>query len=569
VVYLGKAFRSSLFAFCFAFSLLPLVRGWRDLRKRNDLGGWRLAAACSLLAFAAPVAAQPCPPFDVRSPAGNYIVPGVKGDIRYSGNLALDAYVQQGSTRPPSVIVIHGGGWTSGSRIAHIGQILEFLTSAGYNWFSLDYRLGGLVRYEDSLADIRAALSFISCHATDFGIDPNQLMLLGEDSGAHLAALAAGERLPGVIGAVLIGGFYDLSSVPSLSREVSRDVLSRASPLARLPAATTPVLVIQGGTDSESPPEQAQSYCTGVVKSGGHCQFIEVAGAGHRSENWWPNQWHYKQTMAEWLGRLGNAPALPHRSLAGAIQKDIPYRSSPTLTLDAHIPGARAPLPAVIVVHGGGWEAGDKVTYITPILEPLARAGLAWFSIDYRLTPAATHEEQLQDLREAIRFVRTEHNRFNIDPTRIFLLGESASGQMVSLLATEDRSLAGVVSFYGVYDFNAMVTDASPRSLLVRLFRRNELNDEARAELRKYSPQDRAHRDMAPLFMINGTGERLWAQAQAFDRRLTELRVEHDVLSLGGAPHGMENWEGHPEWMVYKQRVVEWIRERDKGQGKR
>jgi len=131
---------------------------------------------------------------------------------------------------------------------------------------------------------------------------------------------------------------------------------------------------------------------------------------------------------------------------------------------------------------------------------------------------------------------------------------------MVSLLAAEDRTLAGVVSFYGVYDFNAMVTDAAPRSLLVRLFRWNELNDSARAELRKYSPQYRADKDMPPLLLVNGTGERLWAQAQAFDRRLTELGVKHDVIALDGAPHGMENWEGHPEWMFYKQRVVDWIR---------
>src|SRR3954465_15731395 len=79
-----------------------------------------------LLILPAPVAAQPCPPVQVRNPSGNYIIPGVKGDVPYSGNLALDAYVQQSSDRPPSVIVIHGGGWTSGSRIAHVGQILEF-----------------------------------------------------------------------------------------------------------------------------------------------------------------------------------------------------------------------------------------------------------------------------------------------------------------------------------------------------------------------------------------------------------------------------------------------------------
>ena len=74
------------------------------------------------------------------------------------------------------------------------------------------------------------------------------------------------------------------------------------------------------------------------------------------------------------------------------------------------------PRPAVIVVHGGGWEAGDKVTYVTPLFEPLARANLAWFSIDYRLTPAFTNQDQLADVRQAIRFVRAEHARFNIDP---------------------------------------------------------------------------------------------------------------------------------------------------------
>jgi acetyl esterase/lipase len=70
------------------------------------------------------------------------------------------------------------------------------------------------------------------------------------------------------------------------------------------------------------------------------------------------------------------------------------------------------------------------------------------------------------------------------------------------------------------------------------------------------------HKDMPPVLLVNGTGERLWAQAQAFDRRLTELGVQHDVVPLEGAPHGMENWEGHPDWLSYKPRLVEWIRQR-------
>jgi alpha-L-fucosidase 2 len=213
----------------------------------------------------------------------------------------------------------------------------------------------------------------------------------------------------------------------------------------------------------------------------------------------------------------------------------------------------------VIVVHGGGWEAGDKVTYVTPLFEPLARAGLAWFSIDYRLTPAYTNQDQIEDIRQAIRFVRAEHARFNVDPERIVLLGESASGQIVTQVAAEERSIAGVISFYGVYDFPSMVTDASPRSLLVRLFRRTALDDESRGVLRRYSPQYSAHTGMPPILLVNGTAERLWSQAQAFSRRLTEIGVPHELVALEGAPHGLENWEGHPEWMFYKKRMTDWI----------
>jgi alpha-L-fucosidase 2 len=359
----------------------------------------------------------------------------------------------------------------------------------------------------------------------------------------------------------LIGGIYDAGTLQALSPGVNRDLLPRASPIARIVAPMPPLLVVHGGADDEATAANARLYCSQVVQGGGQCRFVEVAGASHRSENWWPTQWSYKRAIVQWISSLTGVRAAAYRPRDATIRKDIVYSPSAHLGLDAFVPHVGGPVPAVIVVHGGGWEAGDKVTYVTPLFEPLARAGVAWFSIDYRLTPAFTNQDQLDDVRQAIRFVRREHKRFNIDPARIVLVGESASGQLVTQIATEDKSLAGVVSFYGVYDFPAMVTDASPRSLLVRLFRRPVLDEAARAELRRYSPRYRAHKDMPPLLMVNGTGERLWAQAQAFSARLTEIGARHEVVALEGAPHGMENWEGHPEWMSYKRRLIEWIRE--------
>ena len=502
-----------------------------------------VAALAAALALGA-AAAQPCAAPLPRNPDGNYIVPGSLGEIRYQGELALDAYVQQGPSGPPSIVVVHGGGGTSGSRVAHIGQLLELLTRGGYNWFSVDYRLGGPERVAESLDDLRAALAFIRCNGKHLGIDASRLILLGEEWGAHLAARLAEERPEGVLGAVLIGGRYD---------GVRRAGLQRSLP---------PLLVVHGGADSEWPAEGARTFCRSAAAAGppGACDYFEVPGGSHRSENWWPSQWGYKKEILTWLAKVAPSAPPSHIPRTGAVQKDVPFSHDRKLTLDAYVTASTSPTPAVIIVHGGGWEAGDKVTYVTPLFEPLARAGLAWFSIDYRLTPEVSNIEQLEDLRQAIAFVRSQHERFNVDPSRIFLLGESASGQMVAQVAAEDSGLAGVIAFYGVYDFPAMVTDASPRSLLRRLFRRTVLDDEGRRLLRQYSPLYSAHAKMPPILLINGTGERLWAQAQAFERRLTELRVPHEVIALEGAPHGLENWEGHPEWTDYKRQLVDWIR---------
>jgi alpha-L-fucosidase 2 len=507
-----------------------------------------LQSSIVLVLFCTAAWAQPCPPIEVRNPDGNYIVPGSLGDIPYASQGALDAYVQPGNRAAPAVIVIHGGGWTSGSRAAHVGQILELLTRGGYHWFSLDYRAAGLPAYEESLADLRSALAFIRCRAPEFGVDPNALVLLGEDSGAHLAALLAAEKPTGVIGAVLIGGFYELPP-------------PAAAPMGRIQAGMPAMLVIHGGGDTDTPIDDARRYCSKVSEAGNRCQLFESPRASHRVENWWPSQWQYKQTLLDWLATLRPRTARPTtlRSSNG-VRKDVLYAADPPLKLDAFVPPSSKPVPAVVIVHGGGWEAGDKVTYVTPLFEPLARAGLAWFSIDYRLTPDVVNDDQIDDVRKAVRFVRAEHRRFNIDPDRIVLLGESASGQLVLQVAAEDPALAGVVSFYGVYDFNAMVSDASPRSLLVRLFRRQVLDDDARVILRRYSPMHTARKGMPPVLLVNGTGERLWEQARAFDRRLTEIGVRHDLVALEKAPHGLENWEGHPEWMFYKHRLVDWIR---------
>ncbi len=73
----------------------------------------------------------------------------------------------------------------------------------------------------------------------------------------------------------------------------------------------------------------------------------------------------------------------------GLDRKDVEYSrpDGTALLLDLHVPDGAGPFPAAILIHGGGFDQGSKSTNVRPLFEPLARAGFAWFSIDYRLAP--------------------------------------------------------------------------------------------------------------------------------------------------------------------------------------
>ncbi len=464
----------------------------------------------ALLLATALSAARWSKPIGHQEAGGSYILPGIVSDVVYSGDLTLDAYAPAGEPRP-AAIIIHGH---QGSKITHVTQLFEPLARAGYAWFSVDYRNSG---------DVAEAARFVGSPGR-FNVT-SKLILIGEDTGARIALEVAAT-----------GGF---AGVITFGAKLEGTTLFPG----------VPVRMIQGTNDAEAPSAQAEGFCKKLK----NCEFYPVEGGIHNFENWHPDQWHWKEKLAAWL-----------RDDPHGLWKDVVYArpGGRAPLMDAFIPrsgpNARGSIPVVIIVHGGGWEAGDKVTYVSPIFELLARAGFAWFSIDYRLTPYVRNPDQLEDLRTAIRYVRQHAARFLVDPNRIAILGESASGQMVTQVASEPCAgceVQAVVSFYGVYDFTHWPEIAGRRSQLDRLF--GEWTAET---LKRYSPIFHAHAHMPPVLIIQGTNEQLYQPALEYAARLKQVGAHYDLLLLPGAPHGMENWEGHPEWTHYRQKLVDWPR---------
>ena len=119
-------------------------------------------------------------------------------------------------------------------------------------------------------------------------------------------------------------------------------------------------------------------------------------------------------------------------------REDVVYGrvSGAGLLADVAYPESQEPLPAIISVHGGRWVGGHKQDTSTIKVEQWAGFGFFAMSIDYRLKGTTPAPACYQDFQCAIRYVHAHAKEFNIDTSRIFLMGQSAGGHMVSLAAT-------------------------------------------------------------------------------------------------------------------------------------
>ncbi len=148
---------------------------------------------------------------------------------------------------------------------------------------------------------------------------------------------------------------------------------------------------------------------------------------------------------------------------------DLQYadRAGVRLAADVYVPEGASHPPVILWVHGGGWRFGTR--RLAPDLSRyFARAGFVMAAVDYRLSYQATFPAQVEDLRTAIRWVRSLAPGYGFDAGRVALLGSSAGGHLAALAALapaaafgEDDTLypehssavQAVVDGYGPTDF--------------------------------------------------------------------------------------------------------------------
>jgi acetyl esterase/lipase len=255
-------------------------------------------------------------------------------------------------------------------------------------------------------------------------------------------------------------------------------------------------------------------------------------------------------------------------SVAGGAEfrPDIEYAvvDGESLKLDASIPEGDGPFPVAILVHGGGWGGGDKAHEHVPPTEPLSDAGIAWFSINYRLAPKHRWPACIDDVRTAIRWVKEHAAEYKGDPERIALIGYSAGGHLAAFAAATAQDDTGVQAVVLLAAPTDLVDDCERRTgvspSLQALFDRGiELNDEARAILHETSPLNHLTARMPPCLLIHGTADQSvpYSQSEVFHERLEALDVPCELITIPGGVHDKRTWDAIDG--DYQQHMVEWL----------
>jgi acetyl esterase len=266
-----------------------------------------------------------------------------------------------------------------------------------------------------------------------------------------------------------------------------------------------------------------------------------------------------------------NAFSADAHARSSTLRRDIEFSrlEGISLRMDASIPEGTTKAPAVIIVHGGGWVRGNREIDVAPLFKPLSDAGFAWFSIDYRFATDVLHfGVAIDDVEQAVRFVKSHAAEFHIDPERIALVGESAGGQlaaMAALRADTGDSVKAVVALYAPTDLVSLVKSSDYIPARIRdSVRGTPWEGLILAGLAQLSPINRVRRDMPPFLFIHGTDDPLvpFSQSREMCSRMRQAGATCELFPVEGAGHGLRWWDSYPRFSTaYKQKMVEWLRE--------
>ncbi len=235
--------------------------------------------------------------------------------------------------------------------------------------------------------------------------------------------------------------------------------------------------------------------------------------------------------------------------------KDIVYKQveDRALKLDIYQPmNLLQPAPVLVFIHGGAWKKGDKADYLRYLVD-FALRGYVTATISYRFSHEAHFPAAVNDVKCAIRWIRTNAKEYNIDPDKIAVIGGSAGGHLAMMIAyssdvpefdegcdTDSVSsrVQAVVDLYGPSDLTTDFAIAQPSAQKFI----GELYENAADKYQKASPLNYITPDDPPTLIFHGTIDDTVpvGQSDILNDKLNDTGVPVEYHRLKGWPHTMD-----------------------------
>lgn len=225
------------------------------------------------------------------------------------------------------------------------------------------------------------------------------------------------------------------------------------------------------------------------------------------------------------------------------------YKTYPDigLQLDFYPTKTSGKKPCVIVIHGGSWSGGDD-KQLPELNSYLSRQGYQVAAIDYRLAPKYQNPSPVEDVKNAIRYLKSHAEKLDIDTNNFVLLGRSAGAQIALLAAytLKNEGIKAVVSYYGPADMIwGYAFPSNPLVLNSHKVMEDYLGGTYKQVPKNYaasSPILYANAASVPTLLIHGENDVLvsYQHSIRLDAKLSQLKAKHFLLSLPWATHGCD-----------------------------
>ncbi len=242
------------------------------------------------------------------------------------------------------------------------------------------------------------------------------------------------------------------------------------------------------------------------------------------------------------------------------------------LTLDLYPSGNRfpaAPLPAIVFIHGGGWNSGST-DHFAAHCRYFASRGMAAVNVSYRLTqgtfpdrPGVTLFEAIADVQDAVKWLRANAARLGIDPQRLVMAGDSAGGHLAAAAGILPDPRTGQVDPAAVPD--AMVLCNPVLDLVALAWTANtpgirERPEAERAEAaRLASPLLNLRPGLPPTLILHGTADTCVPveQARRFHEAMVGLGNRCEAVIYEGVAHAFVLLDYYPDEAVVARAITD------------